>query len=376
MTRSTVVLAACPDYDPDRVLGVVRESIAKLGFSLPSDGKTVLLKPNMLRAATAEKAVTTHPAVFAAAGRYFKDLGRRVAFGDSPNAAFKEHAVAERSGLLEAADALGMPLVDFEAGEDVSFPAGVQNRRFHVASAVMKSHVVNMPKLKTHALATMTGALKNTFGVVPGILKPEFHIKHPDVEGFSRMIVDLNRLVKPALVIMDAIHAMEGNGPGAGTVVKLGLLLFSTDPVAVDAVACRLIGVDPLSLPMLRFAEETGLGHASEQGIRIVGEDVGAVAAKSFALPFRGPPGAGVPDFLMRFARNRFVPKPVVDKTKCRRCGECVKACPTAPKSIQANGGIPKYTYRSCIRCYCCQEVCPHGAISVKVPLARGLLGR
>jgi uncharacterized protein (DUF362 family)/ferredoxin len=405
---SAVVLASCPDYDPERVSRALEESLALIRFAGVPSSKPVLLKPNMLLGSDPDRGVTTHPAVFAAAARYFKTKGFSVVFGDSPNGMFKPRPVARRCGILAAAQSLGVSMADFESGEDVSYPAGVQNKRFHVATGVMASgFIVNLPKLKTHALTTMTGALKNMFGVIPGMRKAEFHLKHPDVEGFSRMIADLNGLVRSGLVVMDAVKAMEGNGPSGGSLVDIGLLLISRDPVAVDAAACRLIGVDPLSIDVIRMAEESGLGNASPGGVRILTIGGARVEARQFALPFRGPPGGKVPRVFFRFARNLAMSKPFIDAKRCARCGQCVEACPARPKALQAGsrgagrrcrpgdgqggrraaanerrvGGrqpalsrnasddIPHFTYRNCIRCYCCQEICPHGAISIQPSL-------
>jgi ferredoxin len=280
------------------------------------------------------------------------------------------------SGVLEEAKALGIPMADFETGEDVSYPEGAQNRRFHVARGALNAGaMINLPRLKTHSLTLMTGALKNTFGVVPGGRKAEFHIKHPDVEGFSRMIVDLNGLVRSRLVVMDAITAMEGNGPGSGDLVDVGLIIISEDPVAVDAVGCRIMGIDPLSVPMIRIAHELGLGNADSENIDLRGELLAGHARQGFKLPPRSP-AERVPRIVFRLAKDLVVPKPVIDPATCIRCGECVTACPTTPKALtQAKGAVPRYNYSTCIRCYCCQETCREGAISVKPALLDRFFG-
>ena len=160
-----------------------------------------------------------------------QDHGAPLVFGDSPNLSSRPLAAARKCGLLAEAQALGIPLVDFENGVDVSYPQGVQDRRFHVARGVLESGpIVNLPRLKTHTFTVMTGALKNIFGVVPGGRKAELHLSHSTVEEFSRMIADLNGLVPSRLVVLDAIRAMQGNGPGSGELVDVGLLIISDDP--------------------------------------------------------------------------------------------------------------------------------------------------
>ena len=383
---SRVALVACPDYDRERVRDAVQRGLELLGpGSLPSaaglGGKRLLLKPNLLRTAPAEKGVTTHPEVFAAVAGSLGARGFPLAYGDSPNGMFAPLAVARSCGIHDAALALGVPLADFENGVDVSFPGGLLDRRFTVArGAVEAGGIVNLPRLKTHGLTTMTGALKNTFGVIPGGRKGEYHVTHPDVESFSRMIVDLNRAVPTCLVVMDAIMVMEGNGPANGRLRAIGLLIITTDPVAADAVGCRIMGIDPLAVPFVRIADEAGLGNARAGRIELLGETLEQYSRADMDVRAR-PLGQNVPRFLIRVAKDLIVSKPVIDDAKCSRCGQCVEACPTDPKSLRQEDrttrGVPRYLYSTCIRCYCCQETCPTGAISIRrAPLAGVFEGR
>ncbi|MGA2642240.1 MAG: DUF362 domain-containing protein [Spirochaetia bacterium] len=374
---STVVLAACRDYDRDRVLAAVRGALSSFDIAgivrdTTAAGTPILLKPNLLTAAAAEKGVTTHPAVFSAVARVLQENGARLTFGDSPNLTSRPQAAARRCGLLEEAEARGIPLADFENGEDVSYPQGLQERRFHIARGALEAGaIVNLPRLKTHAFTIMTGALKNTFGVVPGGRKAGFHLSHPNMEDFSRMIVDLNGLVRSRLVVLDSVKAMQGNGPGSGQLVDVGLLIVSDDPVAADAVGCRIMGIDPMSVPHVRIAHESGLGNAHPESIDLRGENLEHYVQRGFKMPPRTP-SLRLPPLALRIARELVVPRPVIDPSLCTMCGECIAACPTTPKSIaQNNGGVPIYDFTTCIRCSCCQETCRYGAIS----LAHALLG-
>jgi uncharacterized protein (DUF362 family)/Pyruvate/2-oxoacid:ferredoxin oxidoreductase delta subunit len=379
--RSRVAIVACPDYDRDRVRAAVKRGFDLLGpralpIAAELGGRRLLLKPNLLRPAAAEKGVTTHPSVFHAAARLLQEAGHSLSYGDSPNGMFAPSATARASGIQAEAEALGIPLADFEAGVDVSFPAGTLDRRFTVArGAVDAGGIVSLPRLKTHGLTVMTGALKNTFGIIPGGRKGEYHVTHPDVESFSRMIVDLNRAVPPRLVVMDAIAVMEGNGPANGRLRPVGALVITTDPVAADAVGCRIMGIDPHSVAFIRMAEETGLGNAREDAIELLGDPLETFICKDLEVRAR-PLGQNVPAFLMRFAKSLIVSKPVIDAEKCSRCGQCIETCPTEPKSLRwgdpaQTRSVPRYLYSTCIRCYCCQETCPTGAVSIRrAPLA------
>ncbi len=376
--RSVVALVSCTTYEPAQVSEAVREGLSLLGGEVISrllESRPLLLKPNMLLPAPAEKGVTTHPAVFGAVARHFLGLGAKLTWGDSPNGIFRPLAVARRSGLLDEAESLGLPMEDFDIGEDAQFPKGIQNRRFHVASAALRAgSIVSLPRLKTHGSTVMTGALKNTFGLVSGNHKMQFHLRHPGLDEFSRMLVDLNAFLPSRLVVLDAIRIMEGNGPSSGTLVDGGLLMFSTDPVAADAVGCRILGIDPMSIPVIRMAQGRGLGTARD--IELRGADPARKEGRrALRIPPRSP--AMVPPAFASLAKSLMTPKPVIDPARCIACGKCIETCPTDPKALSRNGAkeIPRHDYGLCIRCYCCQEICPEGAITLKpAPLGRFLV--
>jgi Pyruvate/2-oxoacid:ferredoxin oxidoreductase delta subunit len=239
--------------------------------------------------------------------------------------------------------------------------------------------VISLPKLKTHAFEKFTGCIKNQFGCIPGLLKAEFHVKLPDADDFARMLVDLDRLVHPRLYIMDGIHAMEGNGPRGGTPKKMNVLLFSEDPVALDATACRLINVDPALVPTTRFGQEFGHGTFELNKIELLGDPFSSFMTDDFAID-RSPIKPFKTKGILKFLNAAVVPKPVINKKKCVKCGMCVKICPAHPKAVNWENGNttkpPAHNYSLCIRCYCCQEVCPEKAISIKKPLLRSILIR
>ncbi len=394
MSGSVVALVRAPSYDPPVVQRALQEALALLeieelgGESVLASGAVraatapartgrVLLKPNVLIPAAPERAVTTHPAVFGAVARWLQARGETLCYGDSPSFELGPGGAARRSGIAAEAEALGIPAVEFERGEDVSWPRGIVHRRFHLARGLLQARaLVNLPKLKTHGLTVMTGALKNLFGTVPGFCKKDYHVTHPDRAGFARMLGDLAALVRPRLVVMDAIEAMEGNGPSSGQVVHMGLLIVSRDPVAVDAVACRIAGIDAATVPLLAMAEEAGAGTAALAAIEVRGLSLPQALVRPFVLQ-PNLPTAGVPAALLRFAKRALVPRPVIDRAACRRCGTCVQACPARPAALVARpDGVPRFSYSECIRCYCCQEVCPHGAVAIRRPPLAALLPR
>jgi len=370
---SEVALVRCDGYEPELVENAVGRGIELLGgigrFATP--GQTLLLKPNLLVARDPERAVTTHPSVFGAVARRFLQSGARVVYGDSPGFG-RPAAVAQRAGLAPIAEDLGVPLAEFSRGRGVSFLEGHLVKQFTIAEGVLDADgLISLPKLKAHGLTRMTGAIKNQYGCIPGLLKPEFHARLPNVELFSRMLVDLNRLLRPRLFVMDGIVAMEGNGPQSGKPRPLHVLLFSSDPVALDATACRIMNLDPSLVPPIVWGEEAGLGRAA--GIRHLGDPLESFVARDFDVNRRRLSTSGDLGGPRRLARRLVVPHPRVRSSRCTRCGTCVTVCPVSPKAIrfedEARSRPPVHDYSRCIRCYCCQELCPEGAMVLQVPL-------
>ncbi len=371
-----VALVKCGSYEYKEVKDAVLKGINLLGginrFAVK--GEKILLKPNLLVGDLPEKCVNTHPSVFKAVAELFISTGAVVSYGDSPSFG-SAYAAAKKAGLTAAADELNVKITEFDDGREVFFEEGIQNKKFVIAKAVLESDgIISLPKLKTHALEKFTGCVKNQFGCIPGLLKPEFHVKLPDAYAFARMLVDVDRCVKPRLYIMDGIMAMEGNGPRGGNPIKMNVLLFSKDPIALDATVCRLIQIDPEFVPTVKFGQEAGHGTYMEENIEILGDKLDDFRIKDFKIdrlkiePYK-------PGGVRKFALNLLVSKPVIHNKKCIKCGMCVNICPARPKAVnwhKNNKAVPPvYHYSNCIRCYCCQEICPEKAISLHMPLLR-----
>lgn len=374
--RSKVALVYCSSYELSEVRQAVLKGMGLIGGAraFVRQGERIVLKVNLLAGDVPEKSVTTHPSVFRCVAELLAAEGAMIQYGDSPGFG-APHAAAKKAGIAGVAKEMNIELADFKEGRDVFYEKGVQNKKFYVARGILESDgVVSLPKLKTHGLERFTGCIKNQFGCVVGIRKGEFHVKLPDATDFARMIVDLNNFIKPRLYVMDGIMAMEGNGPRGGTPRPMNVLLFSTDPVALDATACRLINLNPLLVPAIVCGSETGAGTFLEEEIEIAGDDYKSLICSDFIVD-RTPVKAKRKNQTARFMKNRLVPKPVIIPGKCTRCGTCVHSCPVEGKAVNWFDGdhtkVPTYDYNKCIRCYCCQEMCPEGAIVLEDPLFR-----
>lgn len=380
-TSSTVAIVRCGSYEPDTVENAVRRAVDLLGGigSFVRPGERILLKPNLLGPHSPEEAVTTHPAIVRAMAELVHAAGSRAIIGDSP--AFYAFArVASATGMNSVEESTGAPLVPFENGKDIPTAEGATTRRLTIAHAVAEADaIISLPKFKTHCLTHITGAIKNLLGCVPGLKKSELHYRFPDNERFSRMLVDINISLPIKLHLCDAIIGMDGNGPSAGAPFQIGLIIAGNDAVAVDSTACRVVGIDPMTIPMIRIGERCGLGTAEESRIEIVGERLEKVRVDGFRpIAPRVEVGRLIP--LPRVISDRFrhwlVRKPRIVGSVCTRCGACIGICPARPKALSMEDDGVAVDDARCILCYCCNEVCPSQAVKLRRGPLAGLFAR
>lgn len=377
--RAPVAAASCSSYQ-DNTLEEKLFEIARLCGLSDLGGKKILIKPNILRDAVPEKAITTHPAFAAAAVRVIRRLGGgteggSIIAGDSP--AFQKSGFSGKlCGLKEAFEAEGARWVDFTEGREEYPVAGGRAEDSFKLTGQLKDVdiIINLPKLKTHQLMLFTGAVKNLFGLVPSLGKSPYHVKYNRKEDFALMLADLLSVVPPVFTFMDGIIGMEGPGPNSGTPRQLSLILGSWNPGNLDAVAASHIGYQNDSVPLEQELIRRGEASARDK-ITIIGGGTMPESPRGFKLVSTQVKSNLFRDiFLQSFAPRlamKLRPRPHFLHQRCIRCGECIKICAAEALSRRETPGEEQSWQveidpKRCIRCYCCHEICPADAIEIR----------
>ncbi|MBY9018678.1 MAG: DUF362 domain-containing protein [Candidatus Lokiarchaeota archaeon] len=346
------------------------------------DLSNILLKPNLLRAT---EDACTQPSFVEGVLSYLTKKGidmKNVSIGDSPGQ-IKTTAskIAKKIGLYEVAEKKGVKFVDFEKEVPIheTIDDAIVLKDYYVSKPVKDCDLlINLPKLKTHGEATITGAIKNYWGIIPGGLKAKFHLLGKTPAQFGDALADNYAWViqnKPfRLTVYDLEKVMYGSmGPVSGAMKEWNLLLVGTDELALDVVALAIGKFKGLNyVPHLKSANRRNLGIGNLEDIEIVG--ISLEEAKKIAPKFKMPRKS-----MTKFASlitGRIVYKvtkkvPIMTEKKCKKCGMCAEICPAHAIDF-IEDTFPEFNMKECISCLCCLEVCPHQAIKTK---ARGFKG-
>lgn len=370
---NTVSIVRCEDYKFENVKKAVYEVLygidtIKLNIT---KGSRILIKTNLLMRKNPEDAVTTHPAVVEAIVRYLQDMGCSVIIGDSPGGPFTEwnlKSVYKAAGMFEVAERTGCELNFDTSVLEISNPNAKRLKSMQIIKIAREvDFVVSAAKLKTHGMMTYTGAVKNLFGVIPGLVKADYHLRLNNADNFADHLVDICETVKPVFSIIDGVDGMEGDGPSAGEKRHAGLIMASDNPYALDTMASSIIGIEPMTVPTIRAASLRNLFSGNLKDIDINGVRLDEIRIVPFKLPKSHNAnliGGRVPKVFESMVLNTLRPKPVFNHEICISCGDCKRSCP--PGIIDMSSGKPVPDLSKCIRCFCCHELCPKKAVDIR----------
>ncbi len=365
-----VTIHPCNSYQTEEIRSAVAAAIADLGGFEPyiSPGDRVLLKVNLVLSKGPDAAATTHPVFVAELARQLKDYGCSVIIGDSPGGTFNTAMLRRNyrmTGMMQAAEESGAELSYNTGTKEIACPAGKMLKSLTLTAMSQEADkVISVCKLKTHSMMTYTGAMKNMFGTIPGTVKAEYHVRMPKMEDFANALIDICEAAKPVLSFMDAIIGMEGNGPTGGVPRKIGAVLASASPYELDVVAADLVGLGEAQVPTIKAAADRGLAPRAAADVTVVGDEPEKYRIVDFKLPDHIHSDLSQGGFLPKFGMKWLRPKVKFDEDRCVGCGDCAANCPA--KVITMKNRRPAVDYRACIRCFCCQELCPQNAVKVK----------
>jgi uncharacterized protein (DUF362 family) len=237
-------------------------------------GRKVLLKPNLVEPRRDCPQMTTHPAVVIAVAEAFHRHGAAVRVGEAPGHVRDTQMALFESGVGAAIESAGLEFVDLNYDDVAAVPnrGGCSNQSewFFPKTVLESDLIVSLPKLKTHHWAGMTAAMKNFFGLLPGVKYgwPKNVLHHA---GIPQCVVDINASAPPSIAVVDAIDCMEGDGPIMGSLKHLGVLAIGTNLTALDATCARLMGLRPERIGYLELAAGK-LGPVADWQIQQRGE--------------------------------------------------------------------------------------------------------
>jgi uncharacterized protein (DUF362 family)/Pyruvate/2-oxoacid:ferredoxin oxidoreductase delta subunit len=374
-TYQKVSLLPCECYDLSELEGVIKASLDSVLDNVKLSGKKIVIKPNLVSGMPSERAATTHPAMLEATVNILRSMGADdIIIAESPGGPYTKSSlkrIYSACGITNTAERLGVELNYDTDFVKVSAPDGVVCRSFNIIKPIAECDIiVNLCRLKTHSLTLLSCAVKNFFGVIPGVQKFEMHAEYPELERFSDMLVDLCHMLaqnKTLINICDAVVGMEGNGPTGGKARKMGYVISSLSPFCLDRCAESLICFDGETV-MLQKASQRSLCPSSADELEIVGCEIGKCRIDGVVRPDSQNKKSLI-KFALTLGNGKFAKlfeaRPEVMQRKCLACGVCVASCPKNTIEVVKKGKrrVAKINTDNCIRCYCCQELCPYHAI-------------
>lgn len=359
----------CEKYDENLIAEAYQEVLVDNGLlDFVSSGMKVGIKVNLVGNFGPDKAATTHPLLVKKLCELLIKRGAIVTIGDSPGGLFTESilkSIYKGTGFL----------ICEEVGAKLNYD--VSTSQLKVEKQVVKTldvsnwlleqdALINFAKLKSHGMMALSASVKNMFGIVPGVLKPEYHYRYPNHDDFANMLIDINEVFDCKLNLIDGIIGMEGNGPTQGEPRYIGAILASRKPYPLDVVACKIIDLDIDNVYTVTESIKRGLTVSYDEIILnkpiddiIIKDYKNILPGKSmeFSEKFKGPFGKIINPIIAKV----LTVKPKVKKKECIGCKKCANICPV--NAIEMIKKKPVINREKCIRCFCCQEFCPVGAM-------------
>lgn len=359
----------CEKYDEKLITEAYQEILVDNGLlDFVTSGMKIGIKVNLVGNFGPDKAATTHPLLVKKLCELLIERGAIVTIGDSPGGLFTESilkSIYKGTGFL----------ICEEVGAKLNYD--VSTSQLKVEKQVVKTldvsnwlleqdALINFAKLKSHGMMALSASVKNMFGIVPGVLKPEYHYRYPNHDDFANMLIDINEVFDCKLNLIDGIIGMEGNGPTQGEPRYIGTILASRKPYPLDVVACKIIDLDIDNVYTVSESIKRGLTANYDEIILnkpiddiIIKDYKNILPGKSmeFSEKFKGPFGKIINPIIAKV----LTVKPKVKKKECIGCKKCANICPV--NAIEMIKKKPVINRDKCIRCFCCQEFCPVGAM-------------
>lgn len=335
-------------------------------------GDTVVIKPNLVSRKKPDEAATSDPSIVRAVINAVENCGAKAIIAESPGGPYNTSilkSVYAECGMNDAILGTNAELNMNTGFKDVSFPEGKTLKNIPIIKPILDADlIISIPKLKTHAMTSYTGAVKNLFGVIPGTHKAEIHFRLDDKTAFCSMLVDLYQCVNriPVLSVMDGVWGMEGDGPTAGKRRHIGVVMASMNAHALDLAACKIIDYTADEVATLKEAVSRGLVCKSAEELQIAGDDIEPLVIHDFIKPeshFNLLKLLSLPETLNKHVVRLLSSEPRMKYKECIGCGECMRCCP--PKAITMVKNRPVIDKNVCIKCFCCQELCPKKAVKI-----------
>jgi uncharacterized protein (DUF362 family)/ferredoxin len=351
---------------------------------------TVLVKPNLSCAKPSGSGLVTNVEVLKAIVKMVADQGARPIVGDLPIVGWDPDRVFDVTAVREIEQA-GGEFVDWRDNHvEIELPHAKVLKKVSIAKpAIQADAIINVPVLKHHFFAHLSGSMKNLFGLVEPSFRPSVHVL-----GLDEPLVDLYEFLKPKIVlnVMDATYIAQSVRPAgpyygpteAKSVTRMDMVMVSKDAVTLDSIAARAIQIDPEDVEMIRIANERGLGdinptvlgNARGTKVKIKKSIVGKFMpymqdlwtsertnkiAHPLARRLYGDDVVSLKD--ARKHMDMAGPSSIIVAGDCKRCGLCVDACPNSNICLEDEGPV---LGEHCVKCFICVEICPGGVLAIE----------